>query len=80
MNPDIQKFWEDCGYKIMSISENIFDGKVLETLYWASHSHGGDVVQVALMSSEWETPVYLFYDKVYEEDHMLRIIRLKAFL
>ena len=80
MNPDIQKFWEDCGYKIMSFSENIFDGKVVETIYWAYPTIEGDAVQVGLLSSEWDAPLYLLYGEAYEEDHMLRIIRLKVFL
>lgn len=36
--------------------------------------------QIALMNDGWDSPVYLYNEQVYEEDYMLRIVKLKAFL
>jgi hypothetical protein len=80
MHPEIKKFWQDSGYEIQSDTHDMENGHI-DTLWWGYPKDvSKDNIQLALMADDWDSPVYLLSTQAYEEDYMIRIVRLKAFL
>lgn len=86
MHPEIKKFWEDSGYKIVV---DVLEGTVPHDLwrfYWVLVRDGRQIKFAGMSDNQLqgtrEAPcaVYLMDDKELSETEMLRIIGLKAFL
>jgi prepilin-type processing-associated H-X9-DG protein len=83
MHPDIQKFWEDAGYKIDSIlfdETHLIMGGVDALIYWTVHRLIGDIGNVVAATLGNGVNVYWMDGHKYTENEMLKLIKLKCFL
>jgi hypothetical protein len=69
MHPEIRKFWEDAGYKIVKNGNG--DYLIMVNRY--------SVKTIYVQSGELDS-YYIHDQNIYTEEEMLRIIRLKSFL
>lgn len=88
MHPRIKKFWEDSGYILKSDTAYFINEggkKELEIMWWAypcniTNESALRIKQVSLKTDSWDSTTYYFNNKAYTEDHMLKIVALKAFI
>lgn len=85
MHPRIKKFWEDSGYILKSDTAYFINegGKKELGIMWWAHPRNESplyIKQVSLQAKSWASPTYYFNKKAYTEDHMLKIVALKAFI
>lgn len=88
MNPLIEKFWNDAGYKILikdkSHSVSYHSNKLYERL-WVSEKDGSFVgivgtSDIIMSLKDIKCLFYYFEDEEYSEEDMLKIVKMSAFI
>lgn len=85
MNPLIEKFWEDTGYKIARWYSPIIENTWRDLFCLFKDDTFIRVVGVSKCfdgprQNEAKCHVYYFNNKQYSENEMLKIIKMKAFI